>query len=38
MENYETCWILGQYNDDLICLFCPHKEECSGADIGEEDE
>lgn len=30
MEATERCWETGEYNDDCICEFCNHKDECSG--------
>ncbi len=34
-DDYEVCWILGEYSDQ-ICEFCPHKEECSANENNEE--
>ena len=33
---FDTCYETGEY-DDQICDLCPHKEECSGSDIEDDD-
>lgn len=34
----DKCWENGEYTDDYNCEFCDHKEECSGADLDDDDE
>ena len=38
MNPSDVCWETGNFTDDCICEFCDHKEECSGADLDEDDE
>ena len=33
---YDSCWELGFY-DGQTCEFCPHKYECSGSEIEDEE-
>lgn len=38
MNRYDICWEFGVYDDDCICDFCSHREECSGREEKEEEE
>ena len=34
----DKCWETGEYTDDCNCGCCDHKEECSGADLDDDNE
>ena len=34
----DKCLETGEYTDDCNCEFCDHKEECSGADLDDDNE
>lgn len=34
----DKCWETGEYTDDCNWEFCDHKEECSGADLDDDNE
>ena len=34
----DKCWETGEYTDDCNCEVCDHKEECSGADLDDDNE
>ena len=37
MDKFEQCWMSGNY-DGLDCYGCPHRDECSGSNINDDDE
>ena len=37
-EYNELCWNSGVYSDLCDCALCSHKDECSGADLTEDDD
>lgn len=37
MSECELCWQTGTYDDNCFCMLCPHRDECSGSDIKEDD-
>lgn len=34
---YDSCWKTGVY-DEQECEFCPHKTECSGGEVEDDEE
>lgn len=36
--NNELCWLTGNYDNSCDCMLCPHRYECSGADLKEDDD
>lgn len=38
MNPTERCYRTGYYSDDCDCYFCNHKDECSAANIDEDDD
>lgn len=37
VEQYEFCWHTGMY-DGQECSLCPHRSECSGSEMDDDDE
>lgn len=37
MSDYDICYDTGIYYDQ-VCAFCPHKEECSGSEISDNED
>ena len=36
-EYNELCWSTGVYSDACDCYTCPHRSECSGSDMDDND-
>ncbi len=37
MNEYDICWEKGLYLDGIDCRLCPYCNECSGADMEDDD-